>query len=535
MIKTYDYIIVGGGSAGCVLASRLTENPSVRVCLIEPGGKGSSTLINTPAAQIAMLPTRLNNWALQSTPQAGLNGRNSYQPRGKALGGSSAINAMVYVRGHARDYERWVLQGNSGWSYADVLPYFRRSERNERGACLFHGDTGPLHVSEQRSHNEFNQIFLQAAQQAGYAINEDFNGADQDGFGTYQVTQHEGKRYSAAHAFLSDSVRRRSNLTIELNAQVHKILIAGRIAYGVQVEQDRSISQYVAHKEVILCAGALHTPQLLMLSGIGSKAHLHQHEIDCVLDLPGVGQNLHDHVDFVFGYRLHDTRLVGASRASFAIWLRAMRQYLLQGEGMLASNYAESGGFLRTKPDLPQPDIQTIFVPALVEDHARKLHWGHGYTCHTILLQPRSRGSVTLASKSILTPPRIDPNYLYDLRDIDTLVAGYKAVSRILQAPSLSKLGAEDCFTQNVKTDADIVRAIRSRADTAYNPVGTCRMGRDSMAVVNTRLQVHGIRCLRVVDASVMPTIVSGNTHAPTVMIAEKAYDMIQRDSMQSN
>jgi choline dehydrogenase-like flavoprotein len=532
MIITYDYVIVGGGSAGCVLASRLSENPNISVCLIEPGGHGNNTMINTPAAMVAMLPTRLHNWALQTTPQPGLNGRQGYQPRGKALGGSSAMSAMIYLRGQKQDYDAWAQAGNKGWSYNELLPYFKRGEHNERGECVFHGDMGPQYVSEQRSGNPYNDIFLHAAAQCGHNMNPDFNSTTQEGFGVYQVTQHEGRRCSAAHAYLNASVIRRSNLKIEIHSRARRILIAGRSAYGVQVENNGFVGHYVARKEVILSAGTFHSPQLLMLSGIGARRPLLDVGIECINELPGVGQNLHDHIDFVFGYKLHDTRLMGASLRALPGLLRALFQYHSTSDGPLASNYAETGGFFKTHCDLNEPNMQAIFVNAFLEDHGRKMHWGHGYSCHSVLLQPKSRGHIRLKSASIDDAPIIDPNFLSHPNDMAQMVAGFKAIRSILRAPALAKLGARDMFTEGIESDEAIEQVIRQRADSEYHPVGTCRMGSDKMAVVNDELQVHGIRGLRVVDASVMPRITSGGTNAPTMMIAEKAASMIARDAL---
>ncbi|TAK84732.1 MAG: choline dehydrogenase [Aquabacterium sp.] len=523
-----DYIIVGGGSAGCVLAARLSEDPDISVTLIEAGGDGRGALIETPAAMVAMLPTKLHNWGFESLPQPGLNGRRSYQPRGRALGGSSATNAMVYVRGHRSDYDHWAELGNEGWSYREVLPYFRKAEHNERLHDVFHGRGGPLNVADSRSDNPFHEVFRQAAREAGYRLNDDFNGAEQEGLGSYQLTQKNGERWSAARAYLHPALGR-PNLRVLTGAQVQRIVCAGRRATGVEITRSGMPELLRARREVLVCAGTLQSPQLLQVSGIGDGAALQRAGVDVVHHLPGVGQNLQDHVDFIFGHRLPSTDLVGLSPAGLLHAARQWKRWQRERRGMLTTNYAECGGFLRADWTSPAPDFQLHFVVGIVEDHGRRLHARHGLSCHVCLLRPASRGSVTLGGRTMAQPPVIDPRFYAEDQDLERMVTGFKMTRRLLDAPALASRTTRDLFTAGVHTDAQIRAVLRQRSDTVYHPVGTCAMGRGPMDVVDPQLRVHGMQGLRVVDASVMPTIPGGNTNAPTIMIAEKAAALIQR------
>jgi choline dehydrogenase-like flavoprotein len=484
-------------------------------------------LVNTPAAAVAMLPTRINNHAFETVPQPGLNGRKGYQPRGKGLGGSSAINAMVYTRGHPSDYDHWAALGNPGWSYADMLPYFKRSENNGRIQDEYHGNGGPLHVSDLQTRNPFHQIYLQAAREAGFPINEDFNGATQEGLGIYQVTQRNGERWSAARGYLHPHIGQRPNLDVQTGVQVTRILFEGRRAVGVECIQSGQKRVLRAQREVLVCAGAFQSPQLLMLSGVGPGAHLQQHGISVLHDLPGVGQNLQDHPDFIFGYAAKSLDLMGISLGGTAHLAGEILRYVRSREGFIGSNYAEAGGFLKTDPALSAPDVQLHFVMALVEDHARKLRMGHGFSCHVCLLRPKSRGQVTLANADARQAPLIDPAFLAHDDDLETLVQGYKLTQKLMDAPALASMRHQDAFTAHVQTDDDIRQVLRERSDTVYHPVGTCKMGTDAQAVVDPQLRVHGIAGLRVADASIMPTLTSGNTNAPTIMIGEKAAALV--------
>jgi choline dehydrogenase-like flavoprotein len=524
-----DYVIVGGGSAGCVLAARLSEDAACRVLLVEAGGAGSGVLIDTPAALALTVPTRLHNWAFSTVPQPGLNGRRGYQPRGKALGGSSAINAMVYMRGHRSDYDGWAAAGNPGWAYDDVLPYFKRAEHNEEFDNSFHGQGGPLNVARLRTDNPFHRHFLEAAREAGHRLNADFNGAEQEGMGLNQVTQQGGERCSTYRAYLAPALKR-PNLQVLTRALAQRITFESHRATGVDVLQGGRRLHLRARAEVLLCAGALQTPQLLMVSGVGHPVELATQGIPVRHALPGVGRNLQDHLDFVFGWRMRSTDLLGVSLPGSWRLLREIQRWREQRRGQLASNYAEMGGFMRKSPQSSAPEFQIMVVTALLDDHARKLHWGHGLSCHLVLLRPHSRGSVTLAGDTMAEPPRIDPQFLADPRDLEDMVQGFKLTRRLMTQPALNRHMVKDLFTAQVHSDDDIRAVLRQRSDTVYHPVGTCRMGpqHDGQAVVDAELRLHGLSGLRVVDASVMPTIPGGNTNAPTVMVAEKAADLIR-------
>jgi choline dehydrogenase-like flavoprotein len=525
----HDYIIIGGGSAGCVLAARLTEDPSVRVALIEAGPPDSSVLIHCPAGLALLAKNGQANWAFETVPQPGLGGRRGYQPRGKVLGGSSSVNAMIYARGQHADYDEWAAQGNEGWGWRDVLPYFKRAEHNERGADAFHGTGGPLNVMDLRSPNRFGPVFVQAAVQAGFAPNPDFNGADQEGVGMYQVTHKKGERFSAAKAYLTPNLSR-PNLQVITQAYTTRILMEGKRAVGIEYREGGQLHQLKAAREVLLCAGALQSPQLLMLSGIGPAAHLQSHGIAVAHDLPGVGRNLHDHVDVVQvvdAPQLKD--LFGLSAAGLVRVLKGIFEWRNFRSGMLTTNFAEAGGFIKSDPGEARPDLQLHFVVGKLVDHGRKTVFGHGYSCHVCLLRPQSRGSVQLASRDPAAAPLIDPNFLGDADDLQRLVRGFKIMRRILSQSALAGYGGRELpASAGATTDEQIEAFIRSRADTIYHPAGSCRMGSGALDVVDAKLQVHGVAGLRVVDASIMPRLVSGNTNAPTIMIAEKAADMIK-------
>jgi choline dehydrogenase-like flavoprotein len=528
MKTEYDYIVVGGGSGGCVVAGRLSEDSINDVCLLEAGGDGTGNVVNIPSGAVAMLPTKINNWAFETTPQAGLNGRKGYQPRGKCLGGSSAINAMVYVRGTASDYDRWAYQeGCSGWSYEEVLPYFKLSECNERIHDAYHGNTGPLNVADLRSDNPFQQVYLEAAKQAGFKINADFNGADQEGVGIYQVTQKNGERWSAARAYLFPHLHR-ENLTVYTKAIVQRVLFEGKRAVAVEVELRGRRVILRASKEIILAAGAIQTPQLLMVSGVGDKDELASHGIQTVHHLPGVGKNLQDHPDFIFGYSTKSIDTLGLSIQGGARLLREIFRYRKHRRGVLTSNFAEGGAFLKTNSELYDPDVQLHFVIAMVDDHARKIHLGHGFSCHVCLLRPRSRGNLTLNGNTMDVAPRIDIGFFNDPRDLDDMVEGFKLTRRIMHAPAMAQWILKDKFAADVHTDDEIRALLRSRVDSVYHPVGTCKMGIDEMSVVDPQLKVRGLSGVRVIDASVMPSLIGGNTNAPVIMMAEKAVDLIK-------
>lgn len=527
--KEFDYIVIGGGSAGSVLAGRLSENPDVTVCLLEAGGKGNSWTVNVPSAAVVSIPTKINNWAFETVPQKGLNGRKGYQPRGKGLGGSSNINAMVYVRGNKADYDDWASLGNPGWSYDDVLPYFIKSENNERIRNAFHGNDGPLSVSDLRTDNIWHERYVAAAREQGYQILDDFNGEEQEGLGVYQVTQVNGERCTAAKAYLFPHLERK-NLTVITEALTQKIIIENNTATGVEFKQGGSVVQIKARQEVLLSAGAIQSPQILMLSGVGDKEELNQHQIEVKKHLPGVGKNFHDHPDFIFGFTAKDTQdTFGISIPGTLDMFKQIGRYRKEKAGKLTSNFAECGGFIKSSPEQKVPNLQLHFVVAIVEDHARKFHASHGISCHVCLLNPLSRGTVRLSGPKVEDPLLIDPAFLAEEQDLVEMVKAYKITRQLLNSKSIAEHCKKDLFTENVQTDDEIRQILRERTDTVYHPVGSCRMGMDEMAVVDPQLRVHGIKNLRVVDASIMPTVVNGNTNAPVIMIAEKAVDMIRK------
>ena len=525
----FDYIVVGGGSGGCVLAARLSEDPSVSVALIEAGPVDRNILIHVPAGLALLAQTKAANWNFDTVPQKGLNGRTGWQPRGKVLGGSSSVNAMVYIRGHRADYDHWAAEGNEGWSYDEVLPYFRRAEHNERIADDYHGQGGPLNVMDLRCPNRYVQSFIDAGREAGFPVNDDFNGAEQEGVGAYQVTHRNGERCSAAKAYLTPNLGR-PNLEVFTEAHTARILFEGRRATGVEFRRAGRLEQIGARHEVLMAAGALQTPQLLMLSGVGPAAELGRHGIGVIHDLPGVGQNLHDHLDavqVVVAPQLKET--FGVTPGGILRVLKAIPQWRNHRRGILTTNFAEAGGFLKSQPSEPIPDLQLHFVIAKLVDHGRKTVLGHGLSGHVCVLRPRSRGSVTLSSRDPMAAPRIDPNFLDHPDDLRRMVRGFRLMRGLFNQPALARLGGkEHPRSAHATTDAEIEQFIRSYADTIYHPVGTCRMGPGPMDVVGADLRIHGLEGIRVVDASMMPRIIGGNTNAPTIMVAEKAADIIK-------
>ena len=521
----YDYIIIGAGSAGCVLANRLTEDPKIKVLLLEAGGKDSRKEIHMPAAFSKLFKSPCD-WAYYTEPEAQLGSRNLYWPRGKVLGGSSSLNAMIYIRGHRHDYDQWRDLGNPGWGYSDVLPYFKKSEDQERGASDYHGIGGPLRVSDLRCINPISEAFVEAAEQSGFRRNPDFNGDSQEGFGPYQVTQRQGRRNSAADAFLHPATSR-PNLTVRTGVQAFDILFEGKRAALVSFQENSGSAQARAEREIILCAGAIGSPQLLMLSGIGPAKHLRSLDIPVLCDLPGVGANLQDHPAVPVAYECSQPITLASAET-----LANLVRYLAFKTGPLTSNVGEAGGFVKSSPGCAAPDLQYHFAPGYFVEHGFQQIKEHGYTFGPTLVRPYSTGNLALRSSNPLDAPLIRANYFSDSRDIEAMIEGLKIARTIGSAAALAKYRKRELLPgPDAKDDRALRAHIAKFGETLYHPVGTCKMGSDNASVVDSELRVHGVNGLRVVDASVMPIIPGGNTNAPTIMIAEKTADLIKKGS----
>ncbi|MBA4760739.1 GMC family oxidoreductase [Sphingomonas sp.] len=517
-----DIVVIGAGSGGSAAAGRLSEDGRYSVAVLEAGGRNTSFRTLMPGG-IAM-QTPATNYAFETVPQPGLDGRRGYQPRGRGLGGSSAINAMLYIRGVPWDYDNWARLGCPGWGWDDVLPVFKRSEANEHGADDFHGGDGPLHVSDQSFVHPGTRAFIEAGAALQIPRNDDFNGARQEGIGVYQVTQKDGERWTAARGYLKE----RSNLEIICDATVERVLFEDGRVWGVAYSRGGQTRMIRARRAVVMAGGVFGTPQTLMLSGIGPAAHLKEMGLQVRIDRPEVGGNLQDHLDYVAAFETPGYDFLGRSLRGSLAGLGGMWRWFRSRSGMMTSPYAEGGAFLKSDPALEVPDIQLHFLIAIVEDHGRAKVKAHGFSCHACVLRPESRGTVRLKSADPRAAPLIDPQFLSDPRDLELLMKGTHMMYRILEQEPLAAFGGKDRYPFD--DDATLERLIRARADTIYHPVGTARMGSDDAAVCDPQLRVRGVEGLYVADASIMPRLIGGNTNAPSVMIGERCADFVRAD-----
>lgn len=528
-MATYDFIIVGGGSAGCVLANRLSANPDTSVLLLEAGPSDNSPLIRAPLGTVLLYDSFKFNWKFWTEKEPYLNDRGVFCPQGKTLGGSSAINAMLYIRGNARDYDHWEALGNTGWGYQALLKYFRMCESNENFHNEYHGIDGPLNVKNIENPHPHAERLVLAALQAGYQYNADFNGKSQEGFGLYQVTMKGLARNSAAQAFL-DPIKHRNNLTVVTNALVSKINFDEDKAVGITYSVNNIAVTVSAKKEVIVCAGSFNSPKLLMLSGVGPRQELEQLGIAVIKDLPGVGKNLQEHVDIVIATQSKIADTVAFTLGGALEMFYSFVRHLLGKPGLISKPLIEAGGFLKSSPDKEIPDIQLQSMCSLFNDHGfdAKIIRNHGYSVHVTLLRPKSRGRVTLKSANHMDAPSIQLNLLNDDDDVKDLSNGLKLAREILSQDAYQRHYYKELYPgEHIRTDEDIIKMLREKACHIYHPVGTCKMGNDNLAVVDDQLRVHGLKNLRVIDASIMPTIISGNTNATVLAIASKGADMI--------
>jgi len=527
----FDYVIVGAGSAGCVLANRLSADGRNSVLLLEAGPKDTNLWIHVPLGYGKLFKEKTVNWMYQTEPEPGLDGRQVFQPRGKVLGGSSSINGLLYVRGQHEDYDRWRQRGNAGWGYDDVLPYFRKAENQQRGADKYHGAGGPLPVSDWRHADPLSEAFVVAAAQTGIPTNPDFNGASQEGAGFFQTTTQRGRRASTAYSYLRPA-KNRSNLDVETSALAQRILFEGRRARAVEYRQSGALRTARARKEILVSSGAYNSPQLLQLSGVGPAELLKQHGIDIVLDAPGVGNDLQDHLQVRLVTRCSQPVTLNDILNHPVRRVMAGARYAAFRKGPLTIAAGTSGAFFKTNPRLATPDIQIHFLPFSTDRMGEKLHSFSAFSASVCQLRPESRGSLRIKSADPAVPPEIRINYLATETDRTAFIEGFKILRQILAAPALKPYAVDEILPgSKVTSDEDILAFCRQTGSTVYHPTSTCRMGNDPLAVVDQRLRVRGIKGLRVIDASVMPDLMSGNTNAPTIMIAEKASDMILEDA----
>lgn len=525
-MEEFDYVIVGAGSAGCVLANRLSSKPDIRICIVEAGGKDSSLRVRIPAGILSLYNDPKYDYGYYSVPQPELNNRRIPLNRGKALGGSSAINSMLYIRGAASDYDAWADLGCASWGWNDVLPIFKDLENNHIGQdAAYHGTAGELHVNLHRDPNPVARMFINAGQAVGLTENRDMNGPRQEGLGIYNVTQNDGMRWSSYRAFLHP-VRHRENLTILTGTATNRVLIEGGKAVGVEVSDKNGTRILKAKREVILSAGAFNSPELLLKSGVGPAKMLQGAGVPVVCDLPGVGQNLQDHIDGMITVRSRSTKTLGLSFRNLPSILAAPFKWVASRKGMFTTNYVESGGFARTELAGKEPDIQFHFVPGYRSHRGRIIEYGHGYAVHTCVLRPKSIGEVRLSSSGEL---EIDPRFFSDPQDAKVLVEGIKTARKILGDQTFDTIrGREMLPGDHIQSDEDILAYLQDAALTVFHPEGTCKMGTDDKAVTDpASLKVYGVDGLRVADASIMPTLIGGNTNAPSMMIGEKCARMI--------